>query len=56
MVHSICRAPPIITPASEFATAMPRSLWQCTDHVALSEFGIRSRRVRMNSPKSCGTA
>jgi len=56
IVHSICRAPPTITPASEFATAMPRSLWQCTDHVALSEFGIFSRKVRMNSPKSCGTA
>ena len=30
MVHSICRAP-ARTPASEFATAMPRSLWQCTE-------------------------
>ena len=39
-MHSICRAPPIFTPASEFATAMPRSLWQCTDQTALSEFGI----------------
>jgi hypothetical protein len=44
-VHSICRAPPAM-PASEFATAMPRSLWQCTENTALSEFGTRSRTVR----------
>ena len=50
IVHSIWRAPPIITAASEFATAMPRSLWQCTDQTALSEFGMRSRRVRISSP------
>ena len=42
MVHSICRAP-ALTPASELATAMPRSLWQCTEKRALSEFGTRSR-------------
>jgi hypothetical protein len=40
IVHSIWRAPPTVTAASEFATAMPRSLWQCTDQTALSEFGI----------------
>jgi hypothetical protein len=39
MVHSTWRAPPIFTPASELATAMPRSLWQCTDQMALSELG-----------------
>ena len=56
IVHSTWRAPPIFTPASEFATAMPRSLWQCTDQTALSEFGILSRRSSMNSPYSSGTA
>jgi hypothetical protein len=56
MVHSTWRAPPIFTPASELATAMPRSLWQCTDQIALSEFGTRSRSVLMNSPYSSGTA
>ena len=45
MVHSICRAPPA-TPASELATARPRSLWQCTEKIALSAFGTRSRTVR----------
>ena len=33
-------------PASEFATAMPRSLWQCAENRALSEFGTRSRSMR----------
>src|ERR1700761_967445 len=33
-VHSTCRAPPAM-PASELATAMPRSLWQCTENTAL---------------------
>ena len=56
MVHSTCRAPPIFTPASELATAMPRSLWQCTDQIALSELGMRSRSVLMNLPYSSGTA
>ena len=45
IVHSTWRAPPIFTPASEFATAMPRSLWQCTDQTALSEFGMRLAQV-----------
>ena len=45
MVHSTCRAPPS-TPASEFATARPRSLWQWTEKTALSESGTRSRTVR----------
>ena len=56
MVHSIWRAPPILTPASELATAMPRSLWQCTDQIALSEFGIRWRRFLMKFPYSSGMA
>ena len=53
-VHSICRAPPA-KPASEFATAMPRSLWQCTENTALSEFGTRSIKVRMKAVYSSGT-
>ena len=56
MVHSIWRAPPSCTAASEFATAMPRSLWQCTDHTALSELGTRSLIFLMSSPNCCGTA
>ncbi|MNS96263.1 hypothetical protein D3C72_1305540 [compost metagenome] len=55
-VHSICRAPPIMTPASELATARPRSLWQWTDQMALSEFGMRSRKRLMVAPKISGTA
>ena len=53
-VHSTCRAPPAM-PASEFATAMPRSLWQCTEKIALSEFGTRSISVRMKWVYSSGT-
>ena len=56
MVHSIWRAPPIITAASELATAMPRSLWQCTLHIAWSELGTRLRRERIISPNCSGTA
>ena len=44
IVHSICRAPPA-TPANELATARPRSLWQWTEKIALSEFGTRARTV-----------
>ncbi len=53
IVHSICRAPPS-TPASELATAMPRSLWQCTENTALSEFGTVSRTRRNRSRYSAG--
>ena len=56
IVHSIWRAPPSCTAASEFATAMPRSLWQCTLQTAWSEFGILSLNFLMNSPNCCGTA
>src|SRR5574343_454184 len=38
MVHSTCRAP-FLTAAKELATASPKSLWQCTEKIALSEFG-----------------
>ena len=48
-VHSIWRAP-AFTPASELATAMPRSLWQWVENTALSEFGTLSR-TRLNSSK-----
>jgi len=47
MVHSTCRQP-ARTPASELATAMPRSLWQCTEKIAFSEpgtFSITSRNI-----------
>ena len=40
----------LAAPASEFATAMPRSLWQCTDHTARSLFGMRSRSDLMKLP------
>jgi len=53
-VHSICRAP-ARTPASEFATAMPRSSWQCTEITALSMFGTRSRTMRISAKYSSGT-
>ena len=38
IVHSTCLAP-AWTPAKEFATANPKSLWQWTDKIALSIFG-----------------
>ncbi len=54
MVHSIWRAP-AITPASELATARPRSSWQCTLTIA-SLFTLASARltVPMISPISAG--
>ena len=55
MVHSTCRAP-ASTPASELATASPRSSWQCTEKTALSEFGTRSRTMRNIAPYSSGVA
>ena len=54
MVHSIWRAP-ALTPASELATAMPRSSWQCTENTALSAFGTRSRSIVMRLKYSSGT-
>ncbi len=53
IVHSTWRAP-FITADSELATATPRSLWQCTDQTALSEFGMRSRSVLMSAPNCHG--
>src|SRR5215831_4922168 len=52
-VHSTWRAP-CITADSELATAMPKSLWQCTDHTALLELGTRVRRVAMSDPNCHG--
>jgi hypothetical protein len=51
--HSTWRAP-TRTAASELATAIPRSLWQCTEITALSILGTFSRMLRMNSPNSSG--
>ena len=53
-VHSICRMP-ARTPAKEFATAMPRSSWQCAENRALSEFGTFSRNILMSAKYSSGT-
>ena len=44
MVHSTCRAP-ARTPASELATAMPRSLWQWVEKITLSAPGTFSISV-----------
>ncbi len=46
IVHSTCRAP-ASTAASEFATARPRSLWQCTLITACRMFFTCSIRYRM---------
>ncbi len=54
MVHSIWRAP-AFTPASELATAMPRSLWQWVEKRALSELGTRSRSISNSAKYSSGT-
>ena len=53
MVHSTWRAP-FITAASELATAMPRSLWQCVDHTALSALGMRFMSCLKSSPHFSG--
>jgi hypothetical protein len=50
---STCRAPFTI-PASELATASPRSLWQWVETTTCS--GVRSRTMRTISPNSCGIA
>ena len=53
IVHSTWRAP-CMTAESELATAIPRSLWQCTDQTALSEFGMRSRSDAISTPNCQG--
>ncbi len=50
---STCRAPFSI-PASAFATASPRSLWQCVEMTTSS--GTASRTMRTSSPNSLGVA
>jgi hypothetical protein len=57
MVHSTWRAPPIVTPASELATAMPEVVVAVhATRPRWSELGTRSRRVRMKLPYSSGMA
>ena len=51
MVHSICRAPASIA-ASEFATASPRSSWQCTLTIAQSPSAFAMRPI--SAPYSFG--
>ena len=41
IAHSTCRAP-ACTPASEFATASPRSSWQCTESTTSRRPGTSS--------------
>src|SRR5258706_4329431 len=53
-VHSTCLAP-AITAASELATAMPRSLWQLVDQIALSALGMREMRLLKSPAQSSGT-
>ena len=45
---------PFSMPASEFATASPRSLWQCVEMITWS--GVASRTIRTSSPNSVGVA
>ena len=54
IVHSTCLAP-AETPANEFATAKPKSLWQCTDKIALSIFGTLLRSISIVFLNSEGT-
>ena len=53
IVHSICRAP-ASTAASEFAVAMPRSLWQWVAKTTSSAPGTRSSSMRISSALSRG--
>ena len=54
MVHSTCLAP-AVTPAKEFATAKPRSLWQCVERMALSILGTLFIKVSIIFLNSEGT-
>ncbi len=53
IVHSICLAP-ASTPASELATAKPRSLWQWVEKITLSAPGTFSIRVFIRLLNSLG--
>ena len=54
IVHSTCVAP-FMTPASDSAVAMPRSLWQCTLTFTFSMPSTCSIRYLMRWPNSQGT-
>ena len=54
IVHSTCLAPSLIA-AREFATANPKSLWQCTLIVTLSINSIFDFRFLIISLNSDGT-
>ena len=43
-----------MTAAKEFATAMPRSLWQCVDQTTLSELLTRAINCCIRSPQRAG--
>ena len=53
IVHSIWRAPPA-TAASEFAVAIPRSLWQCVAKITSSAPGTSAISWRIRSALSTG--
>ena len=53
IVHSTCRTPAPIA-AIVFATARPRSSWQCALKIALSEFGTRAITSWKKRPISSG--
>src|SRR5437879_4600588 len=55
IVHSICRTP-ARTAASEFATASPKSSWQCALRITPSGSPRCSRTCENISPYSSGTA
>ena len=39
-----------MTADKELATARPKSLWQCTEKIALSELGMRLIKFAMVAP------
>ena len=43
-----------MTAANEFATAIPKSLWQCVDQTTLSLLGTRLMSSRIRSPQGAG--
>jgi len=54
MVHSNCRAP-FFTASRKLATAKPKSLWPCTEIIALSTLGTFSLIPEL-SPNSVGVS
>ena len=53
IAHSTWRQP-ASTPAKEFATAIPRSSWQCTEAVTFARSGTRRYSSRHSSVYSAG--